>query len=139
MIDGEEEIGDIFTNNEDVVDGIRKSAEAIGLDPDMVAPKQKNQPEYYAKKNCKQCWGKGVLRYVPSPIKKRNVVVGGKKTTIPGNELSDVWNTSKPEPPMLKNDIENDVGDSKIYGQQSGLAHYVHCSCVRILEEKKNG
>lgn len=61
----------IFTNKDEVVEGMRKAAEAVGADPDKVAPSEENNKHLFAKKSCKHCFGRGVLTFVPSPQKQK--------------------------------------------------------------------
>lgn len=60
----------IFQNQDEVIDGLRKTAEALGVNPDLVAP-QEGAKRYYARKNCKECYGRGTLEMVPSPQKEK--------------------------------------------------------------------
>lgn len=52
---------DIFTNQTEVVDNIRGSAENLGLDPNKVVQKTEKKNVLMAKKNCNLCYGRGVL------------------------------------------------------------------------------
>lgn len=62
----------IFTNRDEVVDGMREAAKAVGANPDMVAPAPDDDgTRYLARKNCKKCFGRGVLTFVPSPQKQK--------------------------------------------------------------------
>jgi hypothetical protein len=66
----EEEEGGIFVNEAEVIDGQRKAAEAVGINPDLVAPEDGSEPsKLVAKKSCNRCWGKGVITMIPSPQK----------------------------------------------------------------------
>jgi len=128
----------IFTDKEVALEGLRKSAEAVGLDPELVAPEAEIEepPQFYAKESCKRCWGRGVLYYVPSPVKAKNIIgIDGKKKNLPANELSEVWNTCKPEPPGLKNPmgtmVEGPNGE-----QYMGIGQFVYCHCVRVLDKE---
>lgn len=128
----------IFTNEQEALDGLRQSAEAVGIDPDMVAPEnveESRQPQFYAKENCRTCWGRGIMYYVPSPVKAKTITVGGQKRILPANELSEVWSTCKPEPPGLKLPLGEVVEQN---GQEyMGIGRYVYCSCVRVLDDKE--
>ena len=119
----------IFTNPEEVLDGLRKSAEAVGLDPDKVAPEEMPDegPQFYAKKSCKMCWGRGIVYYVPSPVKAKKIVIDGKKKTLPANKLIDVWNPSRPEPYGLKMHVSD-----------GGLGQYSYCSCVKFFDKEED-
>jgi len=136
----------IFTSDE-AADGLKQAAEALGVDPDSVDIK-KPRNVLYARKNCKNCFGRGVVTFLPSPCRpkklkvepskefknsqraSRRVKVKGKMKNLPtpkrarstveleGNKLGEVWNTCHPEPMSLK--VE--------------LTQHRPCKCVRILE-----
>jgi hypothetical protein len=58
----------IFTDDRDRIENLNKSADALG------GPKPKAKKKVLAcKKNCKNCWGGGLLGYQP---------VGGQKSLI---------------------------------------------------------
>jgi hypothetical protein len=67
---------DIFENQSEVVDNIKKSAENLGVDVKVEAEKKKVPA---AKKNCRLCWGQGLLTYCPPPRDRKDVP---EKTTI---------------------------------------------------------
>jgi hypothetical protein len=53
---------DIFTNQKDVVKNLKDSAANLGIDPNKVVPPEKKKKQILvAKKNCKVCYGQGVL------------------------------------------------------------------------------
>lgn len=136
----------IFTDDE-ATDGMKAAAESLGIDPET-ADIKKPQSLFYAKKNCKHCFGLGVIAFVASPAKpktivvsptsefeksqrkrrrfKKNGVVYRKPTPkrrrctvdLEGNKLGQVWNTCQPEPDELKD----------------RLVEYMPCRCVRLLE-----
>ena len=138
---------DIFTNDE-AAEGLKKQAEAMGLDPSSFDI-NKEQKVLYARKSCRNCFGKGVLTFVPSPARPKKTRANadaliektvrksrrfkgpnGKLkrkptqkrikiiTEMPGNALDEVWNTRKPEPTGMK--VE--------------LKQHLPCRCVRALE-----
>lgn len=145
LLDGLEGDG-IFTSDE-AADGLKQAAEALGYDPASVDVK-KPRRVMYAKKNCKGCFGLGVMRFVPSPAKPRKILcelpvdqervrrrrklkrINGKLKRRPtqkrirncmsleGNKLGKVWNTCLPEPEELKDE----------------LLQLRPCKCVRTLE-----
>jgi len=136
----------IFTSNE-AAEGLKKAAEDLGIDPDTV---DVNKPRnvLYAKENCKSCFGRGVVVFLPSPAKPKKLKVPasvkfalktrkgrkrkikGKMRNLPtqkrarsvvelkGNKLGTVWNTCQPEPMELK--VE--------------MLQHRPCKCVRVLE-----
>jgi len=136
----------IFTSDE-AAEGLKQAAEALGVDPDSVDIK-KPRNVLYARKNCKTCFGRGVVTFLPSPAKpkkllvepsnefkasqrkRRRTKVNGKMKNFPtpkrvrnttqleGNKLGEVWETCRPEPMSLK--VE--------------LLQNRPCKCVRILE-----
>ncbi len=61
----------IFTNLDEQTQSLRENAEALGINPDLIAPDGEPQARFYAKKGCKHCFGKGVLNIVLSPSKRR--------------------------------------------------------------------
>lgn len=62
-------MNDIFTNQKDVVENLRESASALGINPDTVASNTTDAvgPRFYAKSNCKWCFGRGTLAFVANP------------------------------------------------------------------------
>ena len=63
--------GGIFTDNQ-ATEALRKSAEALGINPDLVAP-DGDEPtiRYFAKSGCKHCYGRGVISVCLSPSKQK--------------------------------------------------------------------
>lgn len=55
----------IFTNEKDVVENLRDSAQNLGINPDDVKPVTEKKKVLVAKKNCKHCYGIGTLVFVP--------------------------------------------------------------------------
>ena len=78
----EDELGDlniedysIFENQGDVAENLKQSAEELGIPTTGIDKIKEGKPLEFlvAKKNSKQCWGKGVLNFVPNePAHKRN-------------------------------------------------------------------
>lgn len=115
MTENEEEFGGIFTDDESVKT-LRESAKALGINPDLVAPEDGEvKVQHFARKNCKHCYGRGVIDICLSPskfkwfwrnegvkgrvskrrrqrrgpsVQRRKVVTG----VSPGNELHEQWN-----------------------------------------------
>lgn len=69
----EEQIaGGIFTNETEQTEALRKNAEALGINPDLVAPEEGGpQIRYFPNKGCKTCYGRGIINVVISPSKKK--------------------------------------------------------------------
>lgn len=125
---GEEDF-DIFTNQEEVLEGQKEAAKDLGLDEKVV----EDQKRYVAKRNCKKCFGRGFIKIVVSPSKKKVNSVnyssrGGRKaqkpgeprmkrfiSVYPGNSWGEEWSTRRPEPAGYKEDA----------------AQKFFCSCVR--------
>lgn len=62
----------IFTNQDEVVEGLRKSAEAVGIDPDNIIKGDSDEKRtFFAKTSCKRCYGRGFITMVPSPQKEK--------------------------------------------------------------------
>ncbi len=143
----EEALDGIFTNKDEVLDGIRKSAEAVGLDPKRVVPdEEKDKIRYYARKSCKKCYGRGFLVFVPSPQKekifweskapmgyfrqrrrtpkKRKLITG---FCPPNEELSLLWDDRK-----LSAKAEKHRGTSRPEpdGYKREAVQNVRCSCL---------
>jgi hypothetical protein len=58
----------IFVNESEVIEGQRKAAEAVGVNPDLVAPEDGSEPrKLMARRSCGQCWGRGTITFIPSP------------------------------------------------------------------------
>lgn len=75
FLDGEEGIGgeNIFQTDE-AAEGMKRQAEALGIDPEQM-DLRKEQKVLYARKNCKHCYGRGVMVFVPSPAKPKKIKV----------------------------------------------------------------
>lgn len=98
----------IFTDEDEVIDNMRENAEALGINPDLVASKDE-KTRYIAKGNCKYCFGKGTITVCLSPSKpkvfwknlskrserKQQRPSGPRRKLItgmsPGNELDEQW------------------------------------------------
>lgn len=61
----------IFEGDE-AVEGMKRQAEALGIDPESV-DLAKMQKVLYAKQNCKHCYGRGVMVFIPSPCKSKKI------------------------------------------------------------------
>ncbi len=66
--------GENIFQNDEAVEGMKRQAEAMGIDPDLM-DLGKEQKVLYAKKNCKHCHGQGVMVFVPSPAKPKKTVI----------------------------------------------------------------
>ncbi|TFH24834.1 hypothetical protein E4G67_01590 [Candidatus Bathyarchaeota archaeon] len=67
----EDAVGDgIFTDDADAIEGMRQAAEALGINPDLVAPTDE-RVNYVAKQNCKHCYGRGAILFCLSPQKEK--------------------------------------------------------------------
>lgn len=95
----------IFTNEDEVIDGLRDSAAALGVNPDNVVMKQQPREQYLAKANCKKCFGQGLLTFIPSPQKKDTKEVKKKLPGVSENDINKYWNTSSVEPSTFKKDF----------------------------------
>ena len=60
----------VFTDNQ-AIETLRKSAEALGINPDLVAPEDGGGTKYFARKNCKHCFGLGTMDICLSPSKMK--------------------------------------------------------------------
>lgn len=135
----------VFTDHK-AAETLRKSAEALGINPNLVAPKEgaETQYKYYAHGGCKRCWGRGVINICISPSKQKvfwhNEGVPGRiskrksssrhrakksqprRKVISGislaNGLDEQWNTRQPEP----------------YDYRANNTTRSLCSCVRMVE-----
>jgi len=128
----------IFTNEEEVVRGIKESAAALGIDSGAMSATP--QMRYYANKNCTKCFGRGVYTLCLSPCKhkvlwKKESAVGRRSVrkgsngintrarrklayaSLDGNDLG--WQTRQPEP----------------YDFKQMNTTSVFCKCVRGMEE----
>lgn len=66
----------IFTDNSEAIETLRRSAEELGINPDLVAPQtpeddDKPRYKYYARDSCGRCYGRGILDVVLSPSKPK--------------------------------------------------------------------
>lgn len=76
----------VFTDKDEAVQALRRSAEELGLNPDLVAPdgaEGEDGPRYryYARGGCKHCFGRGVINVVLSPSKEK---IFWKNEGLPG-------------------------------------------------------
>ena len=58
----------IFQNQEAVVDNIKDAAKTVGAGVEGIDKLKDGKPLEFliARKNCKQCWGRGVVNFVPN-------------------------------------------------------------------------
>lgn len=107
----EDLLGGIFEDDhsKEVIDNMRENAEALGINPDLVASEDV-QTKLVAKRGCKQCFGRGTLTVCLSPSKPKvfhkNSSKRGERSRAgkpsaprsksilgiaPGNELHKEW------------------------------------------------
>jgi len=124
----------IFTNENEVIEGQKQAAAALGLNPEQIE-KNLTQREFFAKANCLRCFGKGILTVVLSPCKAkitwahkglRSKMSGPTKprrkiTTgvYPKGDM-DSWNTRRPEPEGFKHEARRNF----------------FCKCVKVNNEQ---
>jgi hypothetical protein len=142
MTEEEEFEGGIFTEGAAATQNLRENAEALGINPDLVAPDEDAETtKYFASRSCKRCWGRGVISICFSPSKKKVFFSKERPTKLrngrrvrqkgptpkrliklkgyaPGNDLGEQWSTSQPEPEGYK---KNNTSLS-------------FCSCVKAVE-----
>jgi len=74
---------DIFKNQKEVVDNIKESAANLGIEPSKVAVEDKSRQQLMAKKNCKTCYGQGVITVAGHDVavrtKEPNYSISSKK------------------------------------------------------------
>lgn len=112
----------IFQNQDEVVENIKEAAETVGVTTEGIDKLKEGKPLEFlvAKKNCKQCWGKGTVDFVPNEkrvwqqTKPMNPINSGPQGEYVGGR-----NTSLPE----------DMGDKR-----SRMTKAL-CKCVRIQME----
>ena len=93
---------DIFTNQKEVVENLKESAVNLGIDPSRVAPtEEKPKQQLMAKKNCKQCYGQGVLTIagfdVAVKTKEKNFSIDSSKKSLGRFKKTEGRNSSKKE------------------------------------------
>ncbi len=70
-----DDMGGGIWSDDEAVETLRKSAQALGINPDLVAPEANEdgdpQYKYYSNKACKRCYGRGVLHVCISPSKQK--------------------------------------------------------------------
>ncbi len=123
-------MNDIFTNQDEVVENLKSAAEELGINPDSVdINRAANQPQFYAKKNCDWCWGRGFVFFVPNsdcqrrPVLKKNASnqSSGWLKNRARKKLVEGRSTCKPEP----------LGYKQLAGS------YAFCRCVTLIKEEK--
>ena len=62
----------IFQNPKEVVENIKAAAEVVGATTEGIDKMADGKPQEFlvAKKSCKQCWGRGTVKFVPNESKK---------------------------------------------------------------------
>jgi len=83
---------DIFTNQKEVVENIKESAANLGIETKKVVPEEKPKQQLMAKRNCKTCYGRGVLTVAGFDVAVRTKNEAGKLVKSEGR------NSSKKEP-----------------------------------------
>jgi hypothetical protein len=148
----------VFTDNEGT-EALRASAQALGIDPDRVAPKPKDDEEgpqyrYFASKNCKHCYGRGVLTVCISPSRQkvfwkneglpgrlshRNKNLSTKKLGKP--KRRQFPGPSRPKRKQITNvSVGNDLGQQWNTQQSEPLKYKednttkAFCRCIRAVE-----
>lgn len=66
--------GENIFQTDEASEGMKRQAEALGIDPESV-DLRKEQKVLYAKKNCKNCYGNGVIVFVPSPANPKKTKI----------------------------------------------------------------
>jgi hypothetical protein len=140
----------IFEGDE-AVEGLKRQAEALGIDPDSV-DLGKEQKVLYAKQNCKHCHGRGVTVFVPSPSKPKKIKVNLAAAIEKGVRESRVIKTGrgkrrqirrKPTQKRMKVMTElpgNALGEvwntckPEPPGLKRELLQHLPCRCVQTLE-----
>lgn len=89
--------GGIFTEDAEAIEGMRQAAEALGINPDLVAPTD-DQVHYVAKKNCKHCYGRGAVPVVMSPQKEKTF---SRNQALPGR-ITNRKRSSRGKPEFTK-------------------------------------
>ncbi len=144
----------IFTDGE-AAETLRKGAEALGINPDLVAPKPGEdgpQYRYYAKSGCKSCFGRGSIKVVLSPSKQRFFWRNeGPKGRIPKRKITSTKKLAKKvrQKPMASQPKQkkitgfcpgNDLGEQWKTQQKEPLDFKANnvsqsfCKCVRAVE-----
>jgi hypothetical protein len=122
---------DIFRNQKDIVQNIRGSAENLGVNPDIVAPpqpKMEKKAVMLAKKNCKTCWGQGVLTITGHDVavRTKELNTGELKPKGPGSDEGTVFLASQ-RGKFLKTEGRN---SSRREPEEKKLG-LMYCKCVR--------
>lgn len=64
-------MSDIFTNQDEINQNISYSVEKLGIAPKEQTKEYKG-PVYLVRKNCKHCWGQGLLKLVTPNRQTKN-------------------------------------------------------------------
>lgn len=117
---------DIFTNQKDVVENLKESAVNLGIDPARVAPPEKEpaKQQLMAKKNCKTCYGRGVL------------TVAGFDVAVKTNERNISLSSDVREKPLGKFKKTEGRTSSRKEPEEKVKA-LMYCKCVRPVNVKK--
>jgi len=135
----------IFTDKSEQIDALRRSAEALGINPDLVAPKDDGpQLRYFAHKGCGHCFGRGVINVVMSPSKKKVYWKNErkpKKVSFRQSKADRSRRIGKTTPELKKitglapgNDIEWDTRRPEPAGYKSENMAQSFCRCIRAVE-----
>lgn len=137
----------IFTEGNEQTETLRKSAEALGINPDLVAPKDEDtQTRYFARHNCKHCFGKGILTVCLSPQKRKVFWSNARKPTRVSFRQTKRARSRRigPTRPALKQingvSVENELGESwdtrrkEPANYKSENTAKSFCRCIRAVE-----
>lgn len=140
---GGETLGDIFTNQEEQIEALRKNAEALGINPDLVAPEDESQVRYFARKNCKHCFGRGVINVVISPSKRKVFWKNERKQTRVSFRQTKAARSRRigPTKPFTKkilnvsegHEADWDTRRQEPWGYKKNNMSQAFCRCIRAV------
>lgn len=143
--------GENIFQTDEAAEGMKKQAEALGIDPDSV-DLRKEQKVLYAKRNCNKCYGRGGIIFVPSPAKpkktklsleralekrvreSRRVKIGkGKCRKIQRKPTQKRVKITTELPGNTLDEVWN-TRKPEPFELKRELRQHIPCSCVRTLE-----
>lgn len=149
----EDEIsGENIFQTDEAVEGMKRQAEALGIDPEKMDLRK--EKVLYAKKNCKRCYGRGGVLFVPSPAKPKKIKLNLEKDIekrvrqsrrIKVKRHKDKNRQIRMKPTQKRMRIMTELPGNaldKVWNTRKPelselkreLQQYIPCSCVKTLE-----
>ena len=124
----------IFENQGEVAENLKKSAEELGIQTSGIDKIKDGKPLEFlvAKKNCKMCWGKGTVDFVPNHPKYKS---GKKRSALSSssNSLLDVSSGPKKDVNIHPKHRNTSLPEDRF--ERQARVEKALCRCVRLQME----